>query len=641
MFVCKHCFARHQVMVVTCTVCLVGKLEQRKVAVSREKQVAVDTQKPKKSRVRIGWKDEVDSITKIEGGACAGKWVAFYVPMAELPEAAKKMENGFRSILKLEIIGGGSLRYHGKKIDSACVEAATHEIRLCKTDRGWHYAQVTGTGTSTKHKISVQLRERAYARRKISDQGADPLVPWTFWYWPHAAPENPVECLSRPVAHTSERKRAEILKLFDQACNQNLEETKKKLEQAYALEKIELEDKHKNLASEEERKQILASDQDLDQKAQAALEKNQLATENALNEELQKRNGIRQTRTSFQENLKAGREERKVQLLLNKREALVKLGTEGGNKPQLQIEYDTYRDTGADIDVDQEIQEQVTRKDQELLISFEESQATSEQLKQKFQKFKDELPEKIKNAKLQAASEIKEKVQKESESAFNEDLNQLKAKYKEKFKKEQENLEGLLKGARDDMMSPLLTFSNFFTKGKLADNGKALAWESNPENGHCGDKAGWSGHCDAGGFASILFEPPVTKGIWKSEELKFIVTEYVMSYLNHSGNSVVTWKLGGSDDRGHVSHKNFIGHAKKDLNVGGSYAQERAKATVDAEGKNGVALVECLREVLGIGMPMVADMRVNSNLTEEELGENVTAVWNHAVFLYEIYYRES
>jgi len=168
-----------------------------------------------------------------------------------------------------------------------------------------------------------------------------------------------------------------------------------------------------------------------------------------------------------------------------------------------------------------------------------------------------------------------------------------------------------------------------------------VAWESNPKHLHCGDKAGWTGHCDAAGFASALFEEPVDKGIWKGEELKFIVTEYFMSYVLTTSNAYTTWQLGETENRNDPSHLNFIGHFRGDLESLGEYAKKRANEQKLAAGKNGASLLEKLQAALFHGMPVVMDMRVDANFSEEDLVVNSQAVWNHCVFCYRVKYRES
>lgn len=564
MQICNRCQARHEVTPPKCSVCGFKKFTEWKAAASREGVVAISSPPSPKdiARLKIGWKNTVKSIENAERAPRPGRWVAFYIPTSCAPEGEEVDGKGFRVTLTIKLLTKGRLRYHGKYLRNVFEEISEFSLPLSKLHHGWHYAQVTGSGADANHTIVVELHERAYSRYLASTK-SKPLVPWTFWYFPHSMATLPVAFLS------SELQEAGV----DLVLNPIKEQYAKQIE-ALKLKRV----KDEETADGELKKSI--------------------------RERLEKANSEIPTDEYYESGAETAKENKK-------KEVLAKLKEHEGA----------------------ENYEELKKKAEEYYAKF------SKNINSQLAKYKEEAATKRELNRDNLRNQYREELLRIQTKL---DLDLRSAIEKLKLDEERELREKKSELINKDLMTPLVTFSKHFTAvNPLQDRGRALAWEADPENGHCGESAGWAGHCDAAGFASALFEEPVDKGIWKGEELKFIVSEYVMSFILKAGNSSATWKLGDTDSRTDVSHVNFIGHFRGNLNSPHEYAKTRANELKIAAGKNGANLLEKLQAALFKGLPIVMDMRVNRNFLDEDLAESSKAVWNHCVFCYEVRYREA
>jgi hypothetical protein len=567
MHICNRCEARHKVTAPKCIVCGFKKLTEWKAGVGREGIVAISSPAlPKDTvRIKIGWKNTVKSIENNEGQPRPGRWIAFYVPTSYMPLEKDVNANGFRVTLTIKLLTKGTLRYHGITPGSdEFTEVKDNTIRLSKLMHGWHYAQVTGSGTEANHTIALELEERAYARCEDSPE-SKPLIPWTFWYFPFSKARLPVAFLD------SEKREEEADKVLQTV----KEEYAKKIE-ALKEKRVEDEKLAKSKLNEYYRPQLEKAKEVYDD----SIKQNEAWAETA------KANNKKEIQESYQKQ----KEETENDEALRKE----LLQTLASNNEKVDLELEK-RNKGAE--------EEHTRVFENLKRGYDED----------FSRIKLKLDHELKTGIEELQRDEEKELRKEKEKLFSGKL-----------------------------LSPLITFDKYFSeKNELEDARKAMAWESNPKHLHCGDKAGWTGHCDAAGFASAMFEEPVDKGIWKGEELKFIVTEYFMSYIVSTQNTFTTWQLGDVDDRNDPSHLNFIGYFRDDLESLGEYARKRANEQKVAAGKNGASLLEKLQAALSHGMPVVTDMRVDADFSEDTRVQNAQAVWNHCVFCYVVRYRES
>jgi hypothetical protein len=564
MHICNRCQARHEVLPSKCSVCGFKKYTEWKAAASREGVVAISSPPSPKdiARLKIGWKNTVKSIENAELAPRPGRWLAFYIPTSYTPEGEEVNGKGFRVTLTIKLLSKGKLRYHGKYLTNVFDEITEFSLPLSKLHHGWHYAQVTGSGSDANHTIVVELHERAYSRYLASTK-SKPLVPWTFWYFPHSMATLPVAFLSSELQEAGV---AEVL----------------------------------NPIKEQYAKQI------------EALKLKRVKDEETADNEL---------RSSFDERL---------------------------GKAFAEIPTDEYYDTKANTAKENKRQEVLAKlKKREGAENYEALKKEAEEYYTNFRKNVDSQLAAYKEEAAEKRAGIRNNLRNEYRAELSRiraklDLDLRNAIERLKLDEERELREKKSELINKDLMTPLVTFSKHFAAGgPLQDRGRALTWEAEPENGHYGDSAGWTGHCDAAGFASALFEEPVDKGIWKGEELKFIVSEYVMSFILKAGNSSATWKLGDTDSRTDISHVNFIGHFRGNLNSPHEYARSRANELKTAAGKNGANLLEKLQTALFKGLPIVMDMRVNRNFSDEALAEDSKQVWNHCVFCYEVHYREA
>jgi hypothetical protein len=568
MHICNRCQARHKVVAPSCSVCGFRKLTEWKAAASREGVVAISAPTSPKdiARLKIGWKNTVKSISNDEGKPRPGRWIAFYIPTSYMPLEKDINANGFRVTLTIKLLTNGTLRYHGITHGSEeFTEVKDNTIRLSKLKHGWHYAQVTGSGTEANHTISLELEERAYARCEDSPE-SKPLIPWTFWYFPHSTK-------NLPVAFLNSVQQEELTGI-----------ALKRVKDRYT-EKIEAL-KKKRIEDEESAESKL--NRTLDERLQKALEEAEIPTDEYYDSRAQ-----------------TAKDDKKAELRQ-------KFNAEKGKTEDLEA---------LKLEISQAFETFCNRVDVKL-AKFKEVAAAQRK----------DIRDKIIRADTEELLRIRSRLDRE----LNDRIRELELQQENALRIEKEKL---LSG---DLIAPLVTFAKHFSaENDLKDAGKAVAWESNPENGHYGDREGWTGHCDAAGFASALFVEPVDKGIWKGEELKFIATEYFMSHVLTSSNAYTTWQLGETDNRNDPSHLNYIGHFRGNLNAPGEHAKRRANEQKVAAGKNGASLLDKLQGALSNGMPTVMDIRVNADFSEDTLVLNAKAVWNHCVFCYKVRYRES
>jgi len=284
MHICNRCEARHKIAAPKCSVCGFPKLTEFKAGVIREGIVAISSPALPKdtARIKIGWKNTVKSIENNEGAPRPGRWIAFYIPTSYMPLEKDVNANGFRVTLTIKVLTKGSLRYHGITPGSdEFTDVKDNTIRLSKLKHGWHYAQVTGSGTEANHTISLELEERAYARCEDSPE-SKPLIPWTFWYFPFSTAR-------LPVAFLNSENREE---LADKVLESVKDEYAKKIE-ALKQKRVEEEQQAKSKLNEKYRPQLAkakedyeASLKDNETKAATARENKKKAIQEAYQEQM-------------------------------------------------------------------------------------------------------------------------------------------------------------------------------------------------------------------------------------------------------------------------------------------------------------------------------------------------------------------
>ncbi len=145
-------------------------------------------------RVKVGYPNE----ESVPGRNTVDRtWVRFYLP--ETKGAGENQGSGFRTSLGMTT-DKGTLHYLGaNRSGDPFRQGGTFDFILGPQPGGWHFARVSGE-LQGPAKVSVRLSEKAYAREG-QGYGAEPLIPWTFYYWPTNAGKGGNTTIQEPKAN--------------------------------------------------------------------------------------------------------------------------------------------------------------------------------------------------------------------------------------------------------------------------------------------------------------------------------------------------------------------------------------------------------------------------------------------------------